>query len=119
MPRASAPCPCFRASARETSNALAPPCSTSQKRGRAIPVSRSVTARTPRRLLDLLVASTALVVLSPFLAAIALAIRGESRRPVSFRQRRLGQGLKPFTVFKFRTMRHEADAAPHRDYVHS
>ncbi|HEY7952108.1 MAG TPA: sugar transferase [Solirubrobacteraceae bacterium] len=72
-----------------------------------------------RRLLDILVASTALLVLMPLLALIALAIRVESRGPVIFRQRRLGQGLAPFTVFKFRTMRHEADAAPHREYVHS
>lgn len=74
---------------------------------------------TSRRLLDILVASTALVVLSPLLALIALAIRVESRGPVIFRQRRLGQGLRPFTVLKFRTMRHGADAAVHRDYVHS
>jgi lipopolysaccharide/colanic/teichoic acid biosynthesis glycosyltransferase len=74
---------------------------------------------TARRLLDVLVASTALVLLTPVLALIALAIRVESRGPVIFRQRRLGQGLRPFTVLKFRTMRHEADAAPHRDYVHS
>jgi lipopolysaccharide/colanic/teichoic acid biosynthesis glycosyltransferase len=78
-----------------------------------------MTVRTARRLLDLLVASTALVVLSPLLVAIALAIRLESRGPVIFRQRRLGQGRRPFTVFKFRTMRNDADAAPHREYVHS
>ena len=74
---------------------------------------------TTRRLLDLLVATTALLVLAPLMAAIALAIRAESRGPVIFRQRRLGQGLRPFTVLKFRTMRHEADAAVHRNYVHS
>lgn len=74
---------------------------------------------TARRLLDLLVASTALVALSPLLVLIALAIRVESRGPVIFRQRRLGQGLRPFTVLKFRTMRHGADAAVHREYVHS
>ncbi len=74
---------------------------------------------TARRLLDLVVASTVLLILAPFMAAIALAIRAESRGPVIFRQRRLGQGLRPFTVLKFRTMRHEADAAVHRDYVHS
>jgi lipopolysaccharide/colanic/teichoic acid biosynthesis glycosyltransferase len=78
-----------------------------------------MTAPTARRLLDVLVASTILVVLSPLLAAIALAIRLESRGPVIFRQRRLGQGRRPFTVLKFRTMRNEADAAPHREYVHS
>jgi lipopolysaccharide/colanic/teichoic acid biosynthesis glycosyltransferase len=75
--------------------------------------------RTARRLLDIVVASTLLLLLAPILAAIALAIRAESRGPVIFRQRRLGQGLRPFTVLKFRTMRHEADAAPHREYVHS
>jgi lipopolysaccharide/colanic/teichoic acid biosynthesis glycosyltransferase len=74
---------------------------------------------TARRLLDVFVASTALVALAPLLAAIALAIRLESRGPVIFRQRRLGQGLKPFTVLKFRTMRNEADVAPHREYVHA
>jgi lipopolysaccharide/colanic/teichoic acid biosynthesis glycosyltransferase len=75
--------------------------------------------RTTRRLLDIVVAGVALLVLSPLLAAIALAIRLESRGPVIFRQLRLGQGRQPFTVLKFRTMRHGADTAPHRDYVHS
>ncbi len=74
---------------------------------------------TARRLLDITVAGGVLLALSPLLAAIALAIRLESRGPVIFRQRRLGQGLQPFTVLKFRTMRHGVDAAPHRDYVHS
>lgn len=74
---------------------------------------------TARRLLDIVLAGTALLALAPVMAAIALAIRLESRGPIIFRQRRLGQGLAPFTVFKFRTMRHEADAAPHREYVHS
>jgi lipopolysaccharide/colanic/teichoic acid biosynthesis glycosyltransferase len=99
---------------------LARLCSASRKRERIVPVSRSVTAqRTARRLLDLIVATTVLLVLAPLMAAIALAVRAESRGPVIFRQRRLGQGLRPFTVLKFRTMRHEADAAVHRDYVHS
>jgi lipopolysaccharide/colanic/teichoic acid biosynthesis glycosyltransferase len=74
---------------------------------------------TTRRLLDIVVATAALLVLSPLLAAIALAIRLESRGPAIFRQLRLGQGREPFTVLKFRTMLHDADTAPHRDYVHS
>lgn len=72
-----------------------------------------------RRLLDVTVAGVALVALSPLLAAIALAIRIESPGPVVFRQRRLGLARRPFTVLKFRTMRNGADAAPHREYVHS
>jgi lipopolysaccharide/colanic/teichoic acid biosynthesis glycosyltransferase len=74
---------------------------------------------TARRLLDVTVAGVALVALSPLLAAIALAIRLESRGPVIYRQRRLGLARRPFTVLKFRTMRHGADTAPHREYVHS
>lgn len=97
-----------------------PPCSSSRKGRGVIPVDRTVNVQTTaRRLLDVLVSSTALVALAPLLALIALAIRLESRGPVIFRQRRLGQGLRPFTVLKFRTMRHEADAAVHREYVHS
>ncbi len=59
------------------------------------------------------------MVLSPLLAAIALAIRVESPGPAIFRQRRLGLSRRPFTVLKFRTMRNGVDAAPHREYVHS
>ncbi len=70
-------------------------------------------------MLDITLAAATLLVLSPLLAAIALAIRAESPGPIIFRQRRLGRGLRPFTVLKFRTMRHGADAAPHREYVHS
>ena len=35
---------------------------------------------------------------------IAIAIKADSKGPVLFKQRRLGKGMKPFTVFKFRTM---------------
>jgi lipopolysaccharide/colanic/teichoic acid biosynthesis glycosyltransferase len=74
-------------------------------------------AEAARRALDIAVAGTVLLVLSPLLAAIALAIRLESRGPVVFRQRRVGRGQRQFTVLKFRTMRTGADAAPHREYV--
>jgi lipopolysaccharide/colanic/teichoic acid biosynthesis glycosyltransferase len=72
-----------------------------------------------RRTLDILVAGGLLLLLTPLLLAIALVIRLESRGPAIFRQQRIGHGLHPFTIFKFRTMRHEADVAPHREYVQS
>jgi polysaccharide biosynthesis protein PslA len=55
---------------------------------------------------DLLVGSLILVVLSPFLALIALAIRLDSPGPILFRQPRLGFNNRLFTCYKFRTMHH-------------
>lgn len=69
------------------------------------------------RLLDLAVALPMLIVLLPFLAVIALAIRLDSPGPAIFRQRRLGRGMQPFTVLKFRTMHQDASAEPHRRFI--
>jgi lipopolysaccharide/colanic/teichoic acid biosynthesis glycosyltransferase len=71
------------------------------------------------RVLDVTLAASALLLLAPLTALIALAIRIDSPGPIIFRQRRLGRNLKPFTVLKFRTMYADADAAPHREYVRS
>jgi len=50
-----------------------------------------------------------LVVLAPVLAAVALAIKLESRGPVFYRGMRAGRHGKPFRIFKFRTMVMNAD----------
>jgi lipopolysaccharide/colanic/teichoic acid biosynthesis glycosyltransferase len=71
------------------------------------------------RSLDFIVAASALIVLAiPFLI-IAIAIRIDSGGPAFFRQRRVGRGMRPFTMFKFRTMYRDADTTPHREYVRS
>ena len=57
-----------------------------------------------RRLVDIAVSATALVLLSPLLVLAALAVKLESRGPVLYRQRRVGRGGKPFDVLKLRTM---------------
>jgi lipopolysaccharide/colanic/teichoic acid biosynthesis glycosyltransferase len=56
------------------------------------------------RTLDVVVAVLMLILVMPLLMSIAAAIRLDSPGPVLFRQRRLGRGLEPFTVHKFRTM---------------
>ena len=56
------------------------------------------------RSLDIVVASAALLVLSPLLALAALLIKLESRGPVFYRQRRVGRGGRPFEMWKLRTM---------------
>jgi len=68
------------------------------------PVGRAV-----KRGLDVVVSATALAAGWPVLAAIAILIRRESPGPAIFRQERAGRGMKPFTMYKFRTMRAGGD----------
>lgn len=62
-----------------------------------------------KRATDLLLAGLALIAVAPLLAVIALAIRLTSPGPIFFRQTRIGQGGRRFTIFKFRTMVPDAD----------
>ncbi|MGO9752462.1 MAG: exopolysaccharide biosynthesis polyprenyl glycosylphosphotransferase [Solirubrobacteraceae bacterium] len=57
-----------------------------------------------KRALDLIGSVLALVLLSPVMLGIALAIRLDSRGPVLFRQTRVGRNGKPFQMLKFRSM---------------
>jgi lipopolysaccharide/colanic/teichoic acid biosynthesis glycosyltransferase len=57
-----------------------------------------------KRLFDFILALAGLALLSPVLLAIAVLIKMDSAGPVLFRQRRVGRGLRCFTLFKFRTM---------------
>jgi exopolysaccharide biosynthesis polyprenyl glycosylphosphotransferase len=63
-----------------------------------------------KRALDVVGASLLLFLLGPLMLMIALAIKLDSRGPVLFRQRRMGQGNVPFEMLKFRTMIEGADA---------
>jgi lipopolysaccharide/colanic/teichoic acid biosynthesis glycosyltransferase len=62
-----------------------------------------------KRQVDLWSALVALILVSPILLAIGLWIRFDSAGPAIFRQKRMGYRGVPFTVFKFRTMRKDAD----------
>jgi Undecaprenyl-phosphate glucose phosphotransferase len=57
-----------------------------------------------KRVLDIILAATALIGLSPLLLVVAILIRLESRGPVLFLQRRYGFNQEPFRIIKFRTM---------------
>jgi exopolysaccharide biosynthesis polyprenyl glycosylphosphotransferase len=57
-----------------------------------------------KRSFDLIVATTGLIVLSPFMLLVALAIKFDSPGPVLFRQTRHGFNKTRIRVFKFRTM---------------
>jgi exopolysaccharide biosynthesis polyprenyl glycosylphosphotransferase len=64
-----------------------------------------------KHVLDRTVAALALLVLSPLLLALALAIRIESPGPAFFRQTRIGRDDAPFTIWKLRTMSCDAGTA--------
>lgn len=64
-----------------------------------------------KRSLDFSLSATALVVLSPVLAGLALMVRSRLGSPVLFSQVRPGLNGKPFRMYKFRTMTDARDAA--------
>jgi len=63
-----------------------------------------------KRLFDILVSITLLVLLAPVFLVVAVAIRLAGPGPVIFRQRRPGRHGKPFTLVKYRTMTDARDA---------
>jgi exopolysaccharide biosynthesis polyprenyl glycosylphosphotransferase len=71
-------------------------------------LSRS--SRMLKRGIDVLVAGGVLLLASPVLIGIAIAVKATSSGPVIFRQRRVGWGGEPFELLKFRTMVADAEA---------
>lgn len=63
-----------------------------------------------KRLLDIIIASTALILLSPLYALVAYKVKKNLGSPVLFRQVRPGLHGKPFEMIKFRTMKDAVDA---------
>lgn len=63
-----------------------------------------------KRLGDIIASAFALLLLSPVLAFIAVAIRRDSRGPVFYTQERIGYRKRPFRIIKFRTMAVDAEA---------
>lgn len=63
-----------------------------------------------KRLLDIVIASSALVLLSPVYALVAYKVKKNLGSPVLFRQLRPGLHGKPFEMVKFRTMKDALDA---------
>jgi exopolysaccharide biosynthesis polyprenyl glycosylphosphotransferase len=61
-------------------------------------------AQLAKRGLDILVAGAALIGMLPLLAAVAIAIKLDSRGPILFRQQRAGRGREVFELLKFRSM---------------
>ena len=63
-----------------------------------------------KRMIDLVVAFFALLVLSPFLIIIVIWVKLDSTGPIFFRQTRAGRFNKPFKIYKFRSMEVNAES---------
>lgn len=77
--------------------------------------SHSVEVKPAKRIFDITVSSLCILLISPFLLLIALAIKLESRGPVLFVSKRAGAGYRIFDFYKFRTM--QSDADQQRDHL--
>jgi lipopolysaccharide/colanic/teichoic acid biosynthesis glycosyltransferase len=79
--------------------------------------SRDIANRTLKRALDILGSASLLLVLAPLFLVIAALVKLTSSGPVFFRQVRVGAKAHPFTMLKFRSMRVNATATVHQEYV--
>lgn len=70
-----------------------------------------------KRVIDVVGSASLLLLLSPLLAIIAMAIKLTSKGPVVFRQERLGQFGSRFKCLKFRTMYTNNDSKIHQEYI--
>lgn len=90
-------------------------CSCTQQFTRVVPLWK--------RALDIFGSATGLIVLSPFLALVALYIKIVSPGPVLFRQTRVGLARREFPFLKFRTMHHNNNESVHshhaKDFISS
>lgn len=73
--------------------------------------SVSESAKNVKRLLDVLISSLALILLSPVYAVVALLVKRSSAGPVIYSQERIGYHKRPFLIHKFRTMYTDAEAS--------
>jgi exopolysaccharide biosynthesis polyprenyl glycosylphosphotransferase len=74
-----------------------------------IHLRQRVSARWSKRTFDIVLATFALIVFAPVLVVVALLV-ATTRGPIVFRQTRIGERGRPFTIYKFRTMSTDAES---------
>jgi lipopolysaccharide/colanic/teichoic acid biosynthesis glycosyltransferase len=70
-----------------------------------------------RRVIDIVLSGLGLLVLSPLMTVIGAWVRLDSPGPALLRQKRIGLGRRPFTLYKFRSMRVGGDDLAHRRLI--
>ncbi|MGA0558533.1 sugar transferase [Larkinella sp. VNQ87] len=74
-------------------------------------IHKSAPVRMPfgKRLFDIVVSFTLLLLISPILLVVAILVKLDSKGPIFYGSKRVGMGYKVFNMYKFRTMRTDAD----------
>lgn len=70
-----------------------------------------------KRAIDISLSLPLMIILAPLLLLLCFLVRATSAGPALFRQERLGQNMRPFTMFKLRTMYADNDDQIHREYM--
>ena len=86
-------------------------------RAAVLPATRRRAYAATKRVLDVAAAITLILLLIPLTLVIGLAIVIDSGWPIFYRGERIGRGMRPFTVLKFRSMRANADPSVHAEYL--
>jgi exopolysaccharide biosynthesis polyprenyl glycosylphosphotransferase len=73
--------------------------------------------RAIKRAFDLVAVTMGLIFLSPLFLLITICIKLDSKGPVYYKQSRIGEFGRPFTMIKFRSMRADADPSIHENHV--
>ena len=76
---------------------------------RFIPDGMSAFERNTKRILDCLAALVALILFSPLFVFCYFAVKHEDGGPAIFKQERIGRFGRPFTIYKFRSMKMDAE----------
>jgi len=79
--------------------------------------SRATLREAVKRALDISVSLTLLFLLSPVFLIVAALVKLTSRGPILFKQERIGEMAKPFTMLKFRSMHAKSPSALHEQFV--
>ena len=69
----------------------------------------NITQRAMKRIFDIMASSIGLIVCSPVFLAVAIALNWKEFGSIIFKQERIGYGGEPFYIYKFRTMRIDAE----------
>ena len=69
----------------------------------------NITQRAMKRIFDIMASSIGLIVCSPVFLAVAIALKWKEKGSIIFKQERIGYGGEPFYIYKFRTMRIDAE----------